>query len=1168
FLQGRRPSEIADDRLAYSPNEALKGREVMAEVFDESNAFLSTSFATITNRHLMTGLDGRTIHYAFVSETNELAYDTTPFTPSASGSVLNLSAVVSESTAGDGSVIPGTVERARDVPIRSARLARIRTTFDIVDNLGHVHRQTAHGQVEPDAAALGVDGLIISNTEPVLLNDVGQWIWRTGRTFLTGHDLPGRVGDTSNSYDRRNGDLLSATQVVDSPTQFAFDGESRPRGARGYTQLDEDLVASTIYDPWGNATQSCGGHDLGGAPVGDLSNPPLGCLRFGHVLYDPDYDHFVREEKIAIGRAGITELQSTGTWDRGLGAILTATDPNSLTSTVTYDGLGRLTSVTPPNVGRCTGSSVPTTRIAYELTTDPARQPISRVVSTTELSCTGIGANTLESIAFVDGLGRARAALATGDDTHAWVRSGIVTLDKKGSARRTYQADFFDGSDTDFAAAVALPPAIPYAVIRYDAFGRTRGVIAEDGSVSWTSFHSLSTDVCDPNDNNPASEHYRTCTTARSDGHGRTIDQVLRNRQPDSGVSEQYRLFSYYRADNAVVALARANTTAGRPETFGPGVLTVPHVLRTFTYDSVGRRLSSNDPDTDDPGDSDVRTRSWRYLFNRVGDLAAVRDPRGCGQNFFYDLGGRMAGEQYVGCIEAQPHDAEAPPSDNDVGNLISQDVLGANVALDSVYYYDEYPVWLPLPGDADAVPTDASGVLGRATGVTDRGQRAALAYDDRGNVIWTTRQIALIPRELGLFGMASDSDPPDQLERPGPRGTVDYDERHTYTRTAEFDHASRPVSTVLPSDPDFAGGSALLVEGLLSYNRRGLPRAASARIDGTLYPIVTGIAYLRDALVGSITYGDASPSRAATRSATTYDVRRRPVHMRTTRAADPMAAPETLGVVSTVVDQRLVWDPANNLTGIIDHRDAGEWPVGHLPQSVHIRHDALYRVINADYDYRQPTSGARTVHDLGTDWRANLRASATMDPMREEPPDMAPTLPPSRVINLNWSWDYLANQTEWDDDQQSFYERSIGRIDNGDALSDTLRPSALYLASNVDVAGGTDRGWVEVDYGEGGNMRAMTVHAQCTDAGPSMVSCVDSGTDLADRRAALRAGCACAVEQHYVYRWDELNRLAEARRYDRSAMTGGEWVLETRQRYRYDGANARVIKQTLDQNG
>ncbi len=546
------------------------------------------------------------------------------------------------------------------------------------------------------------------------------------------------------------------------------------------------------------------------------------------------------------------------TWDRGLGAIQNAADPNGLTSTVSYDGLGRLTSVTPPAVAGCPADSIPTTRIAYHLTTDPVAQPLSRVVSTTELDCTALGADTLVSVAYVDGLGRARAALATNGSGSAWVRSGIATLDKKGSTRRTYQADFSDVSETDYRAVVALPADIPYTVSRYDAFGRGRGVIAEDGSVVWTSYHSLSTDVCDPLDNDPSSEHYRTCTTASADGHGRTIDQVLRNRDPDTGGDEVYRLWTYYRADNAVTTLVRTQTGPGVDRPLTPPGTTMGRVLRTFTYDSVGRRISSDDPDTDNPEDASEATNSWRYLFNRVGDLVAVRDPRGCGQNFLYDIGGRLAGEQYVGCIEAQSSASEGPALT--VSGLVGLDYDATPLALDVAYHYDRYDVaptgWLPTSGP-DAVPTGASGVLGRATGVTDRGQRSAIAYDNRGNVIWTTRQLAVISTELALPTTTyADGRPRAEESGAAPSGTVEYDEAHSYTRTATFDHASRPTSMALPPDPDF-DGEPPLVTATLEYNARGLPAEATAFIGTDAHPIVAAIEYLRDGLVASVTYGD-----------------------------------------------------------------------------------------------------------------------------------------------------------------------------------------------------------------------------------------------------------------------------------------------------------------------
>ena len=168
--------------------------------------------------------------------------------------------------------------------------------------------------------------------------------------------------------------------------------------------------------------------------------------------------------------------------------------------------------MTPPAAAAlgCTGNDV-ATHIRYELTTDPGRQPMSRVISTTELTCAGGSGETLVSIAYVDGLGRARAALSTNDTSGggpAWVRSGLSTLDKKGSVRESYQADFYSGSETDFSTVVALPPAaIPHVAARYDAFGRQLVATAEDGSETRTSYHSHSSDVYDPLDLVPGGDH-------------------------------------------------------------------------------------------------------------------------------------------------------------------------------------------------------------------------------------------------------------------------------------------------------------------------------------------------------------------------------------------------------------------------------------------------------------------------------------------------------------------------------------------------------------------------------------------------------------------------------------------------------------------------------------
>ncbi|MCZ7685813.1 MAG: hypothetical protein M5U28_46460 [Sandaracinaceae bacterium] len=132
------------------------------------------------------------------------------------------------------------------------------------------------------------------------------------------------------------------------------------------------------------------------------------------------------------------------------------------------------------------------------------------------------------------------------------------------------------------------------------------------------------------------------------------------------------------------------------------------HVARTFTYDTVGRRLASDDPDTDDPTGSSG-SNTWRYLFNRVGDLVAVRDPRGAARTPTTTSAAALAGEQYVSCGEAQSHAAERPHEDNAAGDLIAMAYSSTEVSLDVVYYYDEYPSAWGTRGPRSSASTSAS---------------------------------------------------------------------------------------------------------------------------------------------------------------------------------------------------------------------------------------------------------------------------------------------------------------------------------------------------------------------------------------------------------------------------------------------------------------------------
>jgi len=275
------------------------------------------------------------------------------------------------------------------------------------------------------------------------------------------------------------------------------------------------------------------------------------------------------------------------------------------------------------------------------------------------------------------------------------------------------------------------------------------------------------------------------------------------------------------------------------------------------------------------------------------------------------------------------------------------------------------------------------------------------------------------------------------------------------------------------------------------------------------------------------------------------------------------------LDAVSVVADQSLVWDRANNLMEVFDGRPGEEWPDGFRPQSYRVDHDSLYRVADIELDYTQD-GGKRTPVDSFVDWRDEQAEVEAVDPMQQKPAPMLPARPEGRVASLTYEYDWLANMVEWNDDAYQFYERSLGAITNGEAEGGG-RPSALRLASDLErtapssgwVPEGGRGGYLATEYGEGGNLVSMTVHAQCGDAAGAG-SCYDPMLGTEARVAYLGANCSCASEQHYQYRWDELNRLVEARRYDRSGGAGG-WDLAARQRYRYDAANQRSVKQTIN---
>ena len=1171
FHQGRRPDAIASERLADNPYEALKGREYLTETFNEQGQYLSSAHASLTVRTLATSMNARPIVYAFVHQNDTFTYGHAPY--QAADFSTELPALRLESVAGGAIPSAATSTETHRVDIRAGYYGWIRSTTDEVDNLGQVIKSTAHGRKHQDADGANATTkdygeAIVAHTTPASVSDSPDgWLFRSRARYVTDGAGSVRYGESSTTFDGRgHPTTISQVASIVGVSPFSFAG-----GSSGFTQeRDQTLTASTAHDAWGNPTASCGG--------GAVASPST-CLRYGSTAFDSSYAQFAETEAIAVSSetgshcstsTPFCMLSTSGTWDRGFGAVRTVTDPNGQVSSVGADGLARTTFVQPPSANGC---QVPPAVLHYEIGVGGA--PVHVVESITvnrDGACAVIESSRMTSRVYVDGLARARATLTYVYGGDQWEQTGIQIVNRRGLPFRAYEAVFVSAAGAPSpTAALSVPQSVLPVETAYDAFGRVTHATERDGAVSSMVYGAAETKAFDALDRGSDPTFAGTPSIMRFDGHGRTIQQVQALRQPGSSDTEYIHLRSTYRADGAATTIMRFGSASAAVD----ATAIVGHtVTRVFYFDTAGRRVGTSDPDTNSRSNPDPASSSWRYLYNRVGDLVAVRDPRGCGQDFFYDRAGRVVGEAFVSCGEAQPSGEYA--EETIPAGSIGLTALQSARTVDARSYFDALPSWASTFTGMPA----ANFPRGRATASSDRGQRSIVAYDVRGQSTWLGKQMVLIPH--GATNVPDTlSDPPAVFRSEAINANARvYDTSVTYATTTTYDHLGRVTGRSYPRDPDWTAsggsGAAPAVRGAMTYDRRGLPYTTRVSIGALTYQINASMSYGPNRLPTHTTYG-ATGALTSTWTGN-YDVRQRPTRsvVENHRAVVATSA-ISLGEERTPFDLRYAWDEVSNLVRVQDLAPTSERLPGQMPQQQVVTHDSLYRVANIAMSYRNSSNTAWTT-DVATDWRAErTRPTAdgsthqAADPMRREPAPMVSGAAPSRVTSLSYRYDWLGNMTSWDDPAaQAFHERELGAILNGTDAGGDERPSALYMASDLPEASTTysattDRGgYLRVGYGEGGNVESLTVHGQCRDASASLL-CADLGGtgDDAARDAHLREHCVCAVEQHYQYRWDELNRLSEARRYDRAG--AGAWNLAARQRYAYDAGNQRTVKQTLD---
>jgi hypothetical protein len=344
------------------------------------------------------------------------------------------------------------------------------------------------------------------------------------------------------------------------------------------------------------------------------------------------------------------------------------------------------------------------------------------------------------------------------------------------------------------------------------------------------------------------------------------------------------------------------------------------------------------------------------------------------------------------------------------------------------------------------------------------------------------------------------------------------------------------------------------------NFSKRSLVKSVESDRGGVIAKVV----HDADRLPLEIMYADAANTATVMtytprRQLKTVETNRGPPSLWTAPQSPPStyvpppasAGPSTLQL--ELENLSYVYDEVDNPKEIDDGRLASEWPAGAQPVSRTIQYDDLYRLTQIDYKY---AAGSDT-------WTSPFAAEdqgISPDPQRATPSPHQSFA--SRVNQQRFAYDWLGNTTSTNDDANGFYDRSLGTITNGAPAAGrvaTAGPYQIQAAGLATVTFGDDGsgtvaflGNLTVAYDAAGNMTSVAV----TRSGGG---------------ACLPAGAVCS--QRFAYAWDEVGRLARARRWDVAAPGAATSPLPTSGpaadlRYTYDATDDRAIKQAMDGAG
>ncbi|MER7752758.1 RHS repeat-associated core domain-containing protein [Kitasatospora sp. NPDC097643] len=337
---------------------------------------------------------------------------------------------------------------------------------------------------------------------------------------------------------------------------------------------------------------------------------------------------------------------------------VTTTDPNSRTTTQSYDALGRLKAVWTP--GRATTSSA---NYTFDYEVNGTARP-SAITSRTLRSNESYAVSTQ----IADGLGR--TVQTQSDPAISAYHGRLVTdtfYDSQGRVNRAFNTHYDDTSGPNtvrFNATPALVPSQTYTV--FDGMGRPTSTqftaLGVPQNTTTTSYPGADRVDVTP----PAGA---TATSTVTDARGRTA-QLWQYRTPDATGKQAD-------ADVTTYTYTPGGQAATRTDAVGNSW--------SYQYDQRGRQVRADDPDTG------VSTRT----YDGAGRLATSTDARNQSVVFTYDLLGRKTGtyngtvapaNQLTGYTYDTVAKGQAASSTRYVGGAAGASYTKAVTAMDTAY--------------------------------------------------------------------------------------------------------------------------------------------------------------------------------------------------------------------------------------------------------------------------------------------------------------------------------------------------------------------------------------------------------------------------------------------------------------------------------------------------